>query len=104
MSPSFPTPIGPILQHTFHVELDHAYDLVTRRSLTVVLGCVGSAPSTWMSERQGSTASSTYAAEFLTLRTATEDSKSLGRMLRCLGCTVSSDGICPTRIFGNNSN
>ena len=55
-----------------------------------------------MSKRQGAIASSTYAAEFSALRTATEEAISLRYMLRCLGCNVPADGSCPTKIFGDN--
>ena len=70
------------------VDSDHAHDLKTRRSVTGLLAFVGSTPVMWMSKRQGAIASSTYAAEFSALRTATEEAKSLHNMLRCLGCMV----------------
>ena len=47
-------------------------------------------------------ASSTYAAEFSALRTATEEAMSLRYMLRCLGCNIPSDKSCPTNIFNDN--
>ena len=99
---NFPTVFGPVLQTTFMVDSDHAHDQVTRKSLTGFIGFVGSTPITWGSKRQGSIASSTYAAEFSALRTATEEAIGLRYMLRCLGCNVPSDGSCPTRIFGDN--
>ena len=84
------------------VDSDHAHDLKTRRSVTGLLAFVGSTPVMWMSKHQGAIASSTYAAEFSALRTATEEAKSLRYMLRCLGCNVPSDGSCPTNVFGDN--
>mmetsp|Transcript_30752 Transcript_30752/g.36558 ORF Transcript_30752/g.36558 Transcript_30752/m.36558 type:complete len:126 (-) Transcript_30752:187-564(-) len=84
------------------VDFDHAHDLKTRRSLTGLLAYVGSTPVLWKAMRQGSIASSTYAAEFSALRPATEEASSLRYMLRCLGCNVPSDGSSPTRIFGDN--
>ena len=102
MDPSFPEIFGPILQTTILVDSDHAHDLKTRRSLTGLLAFVGSTPVIWLSKRQGSIASSTYAAEFSALRTATEEALSLRYMLRCLGCNIPSDGSSPTRIFGDN--
>ena len=100
--PNFPSVFGPILQSTFLVNSDYAHDQVTRISLTGFIGFVGSTPVSWGSKRQGSIASSTYAAEFSTLRTATEEATGLRYMLRCLGCNIPSDGTCPTRIFGDN--
>ena len=102
MDPSFPEIFGPILQTTILVDSDHAHDLKTRRSLTGLLAFVGSTPVMWLSKRQGSIASSTYAAEFSALRTATEEALSLRYMLRCLGCNIPSDGSSPTRVFGDN--
>ena len=47
-------------------------------------------------------ASSTYAAEFCALRTATEEAMSLRYMLRCLGCNVPADYSCATKVFCDN--
>ena len=102
MDPGFPQSFGPVLQTTILVDSDHAHDLKTRRSLTGLIGFVGSTPVIWLSKRQGSIASSTYAAEFSALRTATEEAQSLRYMLRCLGCNIPCDGSSPTRIFGDN--
>ena len=84
------------------VDSDHAHDQVTRRSLTGIIAFVGSTPVIWKSKRQATVASSTYAAEFAALRSATEEAISLRYMLRCLGCNIPSDGTCPTNIFGDN--
>ena len=102
MDPGFPKSFGPVLQTTLLVDPDHVHDLKTRRSLTGLIGFVGSTPVVWLSKRQGSIASSTYAAEFSALRTATEEAQSLRYMLRCLGCNIPCDGSSPTRIFGDN--
>ena len=99
---NFPPSFGPVLETTFMVDSDHAHDLKTRRSLTGILGFVGSSLVLWKSKRQGAIASSTYAAEFTALRSATEEAISLRYMLRSLGCNVPADGSCPTRLFGDN--
>ena len=99
---NFPTVFGPVLQTTLLVDSDHAHDKLTRKSLTGWVGFVGSTPCSWGSKRQGSIASSTYAAEFSALKIATEEAIGLRYMLRCLGCNIPSDGTCPTRIFGDN--
>ena len=98
----FPKSFGPVMETTIMVDADHAHDQKTRRSLTGLLAFVGSTPVIWLSKRQGAIASSTYAAEFSALRTATEEAISLRYMLRCLGCNVPTDGSCPTKIFGDN--
>ena len=104
LDPSFPNSFGPVMETTITVDSDHAHDQKTRRSLTGLLAFVGSTPVVWMSKRQGSIASSTYAAKFSALRTATEEAMSLRYMLRCLGFNVPSDGSCPTKIFNDNLN
>ena len=53
----------------------------------------------WISRLQGSITSSTYAAEFSALRTATEEAMNLQYMLRCLGVNL---GDKPTDLFGDN--
>lgn len=102
IDPSLPEPFGPPLQTTILVDSDHAHDKKTRRSLTGLLAFVGSTPISWFSKRQGSIASSTYAAEFSALRTATEEAINIRYMLRCLGCNLPSDGSHPTQVFGDN--
>ena len=102
LDPNFPPSFGPVMESTFLTDSDHAHDQATRRSLTGWIGYVGSTPITWGSKRQGAIASSTYAAEFSALRTATEEAISLRYMLRCLGCNVPSDGSCPTKIFSDS--
>lgn len=73
-----------------------------RHFLTGLLSCVGSKPIIWLSKRQVSIASSTYATEFSALHTAREEAVSLRSMLRCLGCSIPSDGSYPTKIFHGN--
>ena len=102
LDPGFPSIFGPVMETTILVDSDHAYGLKTHQSLSGLLAFVGSTPVLWMVKRQCTIDSSTYAAEFSALRTATEEAQSLHYMLRCLECNVPSDGSCPTRIFGDN--
>ena len=102
LDPSFPEAFGTPLETTICVDADHAHDLKTRRSITGLIAFVGSTPVTWFSRRQGSIASSTYAAEFSALRLATEEAQNLRYMLRCLGIPIPNDGSCPTNIFNDN--
>ena len=99
---NFPKPFGRTLQTTICADADHAHDRMTRRSITGILGYVGRTPVLWISRRQGAIATSTYSAEFMALRTATEEAISLRYMLRCLGVPIPNDGSSPTRIFGDN--
>ena len=63
---------------------------------------VGSTPVHWIYKRQSTVTSSTYAAEFSTLRTATGESMNICYCLRCLGIHIPSNGTCSTKIFGDN--
>ena len=48
------------MEITAFVDSDHAYDKVTRRSITGLLIFVGSTPIYFLSKRQGAIATSTY--------------------------------------------
>jgi hypothetical protein len=102
LDPNFPQPFGRPLQTTIECDADHAHDQKTRRSVTGILGWVGCTLVLWRSTRQSAIACSTYAAEFMALRTATEEAISLRYMLRCLGVPIPNDGSMPTRLFGDN--
>lgn len=99
---NLPTPYGTPLKITILVDSDHAHDLITRRSLTGIIAFVGSTPVLWSTKRQGAVATSTYAAEFMALKMATEEAINLRYCLRCLGVPVPNDGTAPTQIFGDN--
>jgi len=102
IDPNLPEPYGHALETTILVDSDHAHDQKTRRSLTGLIVFVGSTPVSWISKRQPTIASSTYAAEFSALRTATEEAISIRYCLRCLGVNIPTNGSCPTKIFGDN--
>ena len=102
LDPSFPDPFGPVLQTSILVDSDHGRDKKTQCSLTGLCAFIGLTLVHWLSKRQGSIASSTYAAEFSALCTATEEAIALRYMLRCLGCNLPADRNTPTCIFGNN--
>ena len=99
MDPNFPKAFGPVLETAILIDADHAHDLNTRRSTTGLLAYVGSTPVIRISRRQGSIASSTYAAEFSALCTATEEAMNLQYMLCCLGVNL---GGKLTDLFGDN--
>jgi hypothetical protein len=90
------------METTILVDYDHAHYLATRRSITGLIGYVGSTPVTWISKRRGSIASSTYAAEFSAFRTATEEAQNLRYMIRCLGYNIPADGSYHTRLLDHN--
>ena len=103
VDPKLPIPYGvKPLDIVILVDADHAHDLITRRSLTGMLVYVGSTPVAWSAKRQGCVATSTYAAEFMALKEATEQAINIRYYLRCLGIPIPNDGSYPTKIFGDN--
>jgi len=96
--PKLPKAYGDELETSIFFDSDHAHDRKTLRSISGILGFVGSTPVMWMSRRQGAIASSTYQAEFYAGRCAVEEAISLRYMLRCLGIKVDN----PTFLFGDN--
>ena len=93
-----PKAFGREIETSIFFDADHAHDQKTRRSISGIIVYAGRTPISWISRRQGCIASSTYCAEFLAMRLATEEAISLRYMLRCLGVPVKS----PTKLFGDN--
>ena len=102
VDPNLPEPYGDPLEVVILVDADHGHDLLTRRSLTGLLAYIDSTPVAWSAKRQGCVATSTYAAEFMELKAATEQAMNLRYYLRCLGIPVPNDGSYPTKLFGDN--
>ena len=80
------------------VDADHARDQVTRRFVTGLLLFLGSTPIAWMSKRQNTVETSTYGAEMVAARIATEKIISVRWSLRAMGVQI--DG--PTMLYGDN--
>jgi hypothetical protein len=57
---------------TVYVDADHAYDLVTRISITGILVMLNNTPIRWISKRQKTMETSTYGSEMVASRAATE--------------------------------
>lgn len=102
VDPGFPKAYGSPLQITVMVDADHAHDKKTRKSLTGLYVWVGRTIVQWVSKRQSSIASSTYAAEFAALRHGTEEAIAMRYILRSFGIPIPADGSCPTRLYGDN--
>ena len=99
IDPRFPDPILPELDINLFCDSDHGHDKVTGRSITGIVGFVGSTPVIWQSKRQSSVQTSTYGAEFVALKKAVEEVVNLRYHLRSMGVKVSK----PTPIFVDNS-
>ena len=94
----FPVSFGEELSTSIFWDADLAHDIATRRSISGILGFIGSTPIFWKSARQGCIATSTYCSEFIAMRTAVEEAISMRYMLRCFGIPVNT----PTRMYGDN--
>lgn len=95
---NYPQPYGRSLQTSVFFDADHAHDHKTRRSISGLIIFVGSTPVSWSSKRQGCIATSTYCAEFVSMRSAVEEAISIRYYLRCLGIPVTE----PTNLYGDN--
>ena len=68
-----PTHLIDELEIKVFVDLDHAYDRVTRQSITGLLILVVRTPVFIMSKRQGAIETSTYGAEFAAMMASLEE-------------------------------
>jgi hypothetical protein len=89
---------GPRVRMTVYVELDHAHDLVTRRSITRILVMLNNTPIRWVSKRQKTMETSTYGSVLVASRIATELILQVRYMLRSSGEAL--DG--PALMLGDN--
>jgi hypothetical protein len=81
-----------------YVDADHARDQVTRRSVTGMIIFMGSTPIVWMSKRQNTVETSTYGAEMVAARIATERVIEVRWNLRAMGVLIEG----PTMMYGDN--
>ena len=98
LPPNAPEPRGNPVQTNCFVDSDHASDRVTRRPQSGILHYCNSAQISWFSKRQNAIESSTFGAEFVALRAATEMIISLRYKLRMFGIPI--DG--PANVFCDN--
>jgi hypothetical protein len=89
---------GPRVRMTDDVDADHAHDLVTRRSIIVILVMINNTPIRWISKLQKTVETSTYGSESVAARITTELILEVRYMLRSLG--VALDG--PALMLGDN--
>lgn len=83
--PNAPEARGKVVQVIAFSDSDHAGDLLTRRSRTGVLIFLNRSPIIWYSKKQSSIETSTFGAEFMALKTATDLVKGLRYKLRMMG-------------------
>ena len=98
LPPNAPMPRGKSIQIKCFVDADHAGDKITRRSPTGIILFGNSAPLIWYSKRQNAIESSTFGAEFVALRKATEMITSFCCKLQMFGIPLEG----PSMVFCNN--
>ena len=96
--PNMPEPCGKKAQITVMVDADHARDKVTRRSVTGILLFVNNTPMIWITKRQKTVETSTYGAELVAGRMATELVLEMRYKLRMLGIPVEESSV----VLGDN--
>lgn len=98
IDPRFPTPLISELDINVFCDADHAHDKLTGRSITAILGFVGSTPTIWHSKRQTSVQTSSFGAEFTALKKAVEEVVALRYHLRSMGVLITK----PSPIYVDN--
>jgi hypothetical protein len=86
---------GPRLRISVYidVDVDHAHDLVTRRSITEILVMINNTPIRWISKRQKTVETSTYGSELVASRVATELILEIRYMLQSLGVALDEPAL-----------
>eukprot|EP00957_Ditylum_brightwellii_P182003 13865902-Ditylum_brightwellii.AAC.1 len=84
----FPDPVMNELPMYFFCDVNHGHDKKTGRSITGLFLIVGSTPVSWMSKRQLCVHTSTFGAEFTTLKAAVKEAVILRYHLRAMGFKV----------------
>ena len=98
LPPHAPQPRGNPIELSCFFDSDHAGDKITRRSQTGIILYCNSAPIIWYSKRQNTVESSTFGAEFVALRIASELIISLRYKLRMFGIPI----LGPCNVFCDN--
>ena len=93
-----PIPRGKSVQTTTFFDSDHAHDLETRRSVTGALIYLNNTPVQSYSKRQNTIESSTYGAELVAGRIATDLTMAMRYKLRMLGVPLAG----PSILLGDN--
>jgi hypothetical protein len=86
------------VQINVFVDADHAGNCITRRSHTVILIYLNSAPIIWYSKAQSTVETSTFGSEFVAMKTAVEMIDALRYKLRMFGIPIEG----ATNVFCDN--
>ena len=98
MDNKFPEPLMDEIGMTIFVDSNHGHDKVTGKSITGIISLLGSTPVNWFAKRQSSCLTSTFGAEFVSLKKAVEEAVVLRYYCRFFGMKVKK----PTIIYEDN--
>jgi len=98
MDDKLPAPIMNELKITIFVDANHGHDLITGKSVTGLILFVGRTPIKYFTKRQSTVQTSTFGAEFISLKRAVEEAITVRYYLRSMGVKVTE----PTVIYGDN--
>ena len=93
--PSMPTPSGIPMQLTCSCDANHAGNVITRRSQTVIIIFANMTLINWVSKKPNTVESSTFGSEFIALKHITDIIKGLRYKLKMLGVPIEG----PTRML-----
>ena len=93
-----PAPRGQMVSTHCFVDLDHAANIIARRSQTGLLLFINRAPVTWFSKRQNTVETSTFGSEFIAMKTPVEHVEALHYKLWMFGIPIEG----PTNVFCDN--
>ena len=96
--PKVPEPLMKELTVSIFVDSNHGHDKITGKSVTGIIVFVGRTPIHWESKRQSSVQTSTFGAEFISMKKAVEEAITTRYYLRSMGVKVSK----PTIIYADN--
>ena len=83
---------------TIFVDLNHGHDKVTGKSITDLIGLLGSTPINWYAKWQSAVMTLTFGAEFTSLKRAAEEAIVYWYFFRSFGMRVTK----PTIIYEDN--
>ena len=96
--PKTPEALMKELEVSIFVDSNHGHDKITGKSVTGIIVFVGRTPVYWESKRQSSVHTSTFGAEFISMKKAVEEAVTTRYYLRSMGVKVSK----PTIIYADN--
>ena len=96
--PKVPDPKMKELEISIFVDSDHGHDKITGKYITGIIALVGRTAIHWESKRQYLVQTSTFGAQFISMKKAVEEAVTTRYYLRSMGVKVSK----PSIIYADN--